>query len=181
MVVRDADLLAELGRTAGCSVHISVPTVDEDAWTALEPGTAHPLQRLRAVRTLRKAGVNAGVLMAPIVPGFTTDRRRLEATVRAVAEHDAAFLGTSILHLKDGTKSHFMGFLREHAPQLVPGYERLYPGSYAPKAYVEAVNDIVDGLRRQYSIGARAFRRGEDEGPAPPAGTAATQDTFEWG
>ena len=51
---------------------MSVPTVDEDAWRALEPGTAHPLQRLRAVRELRDAGINAGVLMAPIVPGFST-------------------------------------------------------------------------------------------------------------
>jgi hypothetical protein len=31
---------------------MSVPTVDEDAWRTLEPGTAHPLQRLRAVREL---------------------------------------------------------------------------------------------------------------------------------
>ena len=33
-------------------VYMSVPTVDEDAWRTLEPGTAHPLQRLRAVREL---------------------------------------------------------------------------------------------------------------------------------
>ena len=53
------------------TVYMSVPTVDEDAWRQLEPGTAHPLQRLRAVRALVDAGVNAGVLMAPIVPGFS--------------------------------------------------------------------------------------------------------------
>ena len=41
---------------------MSVPTVDEDAWRTLEPGTAHPLQRLRAVRELVDAGINAGVL-----------------------------------------------------------------------------------------------------------------------
>ena len=51
MIVRDMDLLAELSRVAGCTVCVSVPTVDEDAWRALEPGTAHPLQRLRAVRS----------------------------------------------------------------------------------------------------------------------------------
>ena len=62
-----------------CTVYMSVPTVDEDAWRALEPGTAHPLQRLRAVRQLRDAGVNAGVLMAPVVPGFTTQPAKLEA------------------------------------------------------------------------------------------------------
>ena len=77
---------------------MSVPSVDEDAWAALEPGTAHPLQRLRAVRQLREAGVNAGVLMAPVVPGFTTDPTKLEATVKAIADHGAAFMGLSLLH-----------------------------------------------------------------------------------
>jgi DNA repair photolyase len=56
MVVRDADLLTDIGRGAGCTVYMSVPSVDEEAWRALEPGTAHPLQRLRAVRKLRDAG-----------------------------------------------------------------------------------------------------------------------------
>ena len=48
MVLRDADLLADMGRCAGATVYMSVATVDERAWSALEPGTAHPLQRLRA-------------------------------------------------------------------------------------------------------------------------------------
>ena len=91
---------AELSRVAKCTVCLSVPTVDEETWRALEPGTAHPLQRLRAVRTLREAGVNAGVLMAPVVPGFTTQtgetrsddqslrgpRRRVRGRERALSE-----------------------------------------------------------------------------------------------
>ena len=151
-------------------------------WSALEPGTAHPLQRLRAVRALRKAGVNAGVLLAPIVPGFTTERRRLEATIRAVAEHDAAFMGSSVLYLKEGTKDHFMGFLREEFPHLVAGYERLYPGSYAPTAYVEKVKGLVNELRQRYAVGARASRMADDR--ADPAPTmepeAVAQQVFEW-
>src|SRR6476660_5567691 len=111
MIVRDIDLLLELGRRAACTVCLSVPTVDEGAWAALEPGTAHPLQRLRAVRLLRKAGVRVGVLMAPVVPGFTTQPGRLEATVKAIAEHDAAFLGFNVMHLKGGTRDHFMRFV----------------------------------------------------------------------
>jgi DNA repair photolyase len=183
MVVRDADLLAELGRRARCTVHISVPTVDEDAWAALEPGTAHPLQRLRAVRALRKAGVNAGVLMAPIVPGFTTERRRLEATIRAVAEHDAAFMGANVLYLKDGTKDHFMGFLRKEFPHLVEGYERLYPGSYAPAEYVQTVKGLVDDLRRRHAVGARASQMADDRETEPQRADGPgteTQQEFEW-
>src|SRR6185436_19546070 len=39
MIVRDRDLLLDLTRGAGCSVYISVPTVDDHAWRTLEPGT----------------------------------------------------------------------------------------------------------------------------------------------
>jgi hypothetical protein len=159
---------------------MSVPTVDDEAWAALEPGTAHPLQRLRAVRTLRQAGVNAGVLMAPVVPGFTTVRQRLEATVKAVAEHGAAFMGANLLYLKDGTKDHFMGFLRKEFPHLVAGYERLYPGAYAPKGYVSAVKNLIDVLQDRYEVRRRTSRipKQLDEEPEQPA--APDQGAFEW-
>ena len=134
---------------------MSVPTVNEDAWRALEPGTAHPLQRLRAVRTLRDAGIDAGVLMAPIVPGFTTQRSRLEATIRAIADHGAAFVGANVLYLKGGTKDHFMGFLRAEFPALVDGYERLYPGAYAPPRYAATVKALMDVLQEKYRVGRR--------------------------
>src|SRR5438105_12895273 len=50
MIVRDRDVLLDVARAAKATVYMSVPTVDEEAWRTLEPGTAHPLQRLRAVR-----------------------------------------------------------------------------------------------------------------------------------
>lgn len=155
MVVRDADLLAEIGRRYGCTVYMSVPTVDEDAWRALEPGTAHPLQRLRAVRTLRDAGVNAGVLMAPVVPGFTTQPAKLEATIKAVADHGAAFMGANVMYLKGGTKDHFMGFLAKAFPHMVDGYNRLYAGAYATSDYVTSVRGMIGMLQDRYDVGRR--------------------------
>ena len=155
MVVRDADLLADIGRRAGCTVYMSVPTVDEDAWRALEPGTAHPLQRLRAVRTLRAAGVNAGVLMAPVVPGFTTDLAKLEATIKAVADHGAAFMGANVMYLKGGTKDHFMGFLAKEFPHMVDGYNRLYAGAYARADYVTQVRGMIGVLQDRYDVDRR--------------------------
>src|SRR5262245_39272939 len=40
MIVRDIDLLKDLSARTTCRVHMSVPTVDEDAWEKLEPGVA---------------------------------------------------------------------------------------------------------------------------------------------
>ena len=179
MIVRDVDLLADLSRVAGCTVCISVPTVDEDAWRALEPGTAHPLQRLRAVRTLRDAGIHVGVLMAPVVPGFTTQTAKLGATIKAAAEHGAAFLGASVLHLKDGTRDHFMGFLARDFPHLVDSYRRLYAGAYATREYVATVRGLVDTLQRRYDFNRRDTLTPEPDEALAPA--AAEQTDFEWG
>ena len=126
MVVRDRDLLAQLSKITTCTVYMSVPTVDEDAWELLEPGTAHPLQRLRAVRELVDAGINAGVLMNPIVPGFSSSRDKLERTVKAIADHGARFVGCNVMFLEDGTRSHFMKFLEREFPSWLPRYETLY-------------------------------------------------------
>jgi DNA repair photolyase len=155
MIVRDKDLLVELSRVAACTVCLSVPTVDEDAWRALEPGTAHPLQRLRAVRTLRDAGIHAGVLMAPVVPGFTTQASKLDATIRAVADHGAAFLSANLLYLKGGTKDHFMGFLAHNYPDKIESYRRLFPGTHTSNEYAAAVRGLIDSLKERHHVSTR--------------------------
>ncbi len=152
MVVRDRDTLLDLTRSAGCTVYMSVPTVDDEAWRQLEPGTAHPVQRLRAVRDLVKAGINAGVLMAPIVPGFSSSRTKLERTVKAIAEHGARFVGCNVMHLQDGTRSHFMKFLQQEFPSMVPRYERLYVGKYPPNAYRKEIQGMVRTLQNRYGL-----------------------------
>src|SRR5689334_8681060 len=143
MVVRDRDVLQELSRAAGCTVYVSVPTVDERAWEILEPGTAPPLQRLRAVRELVDAGINAGVLMNPIVPGFSSSRAKLERTIKAIADHGARFVGCNVMFLEDGTRAHFMKFLAREFPSWVPRYEKLYAKKYAPDDYRKEIGAMV--------------------------------------
>jgi DNA repair photolyase len=153
MIVRDRDVLASFAGRARCTVYMSVPTVDEDAWRALEPGTAHPLQRLRAVRELTDAGIDAGVLMAPIVPGLSSSRRKLEQTVRAIADHGARFVGGNVMYLQEGTRTHFLQFLEREFPALVPGYGRLYAAKYPPKEYRRQIADTLRAI--QSSVGRR--------------------------
>jgi len=158
MVVRDRDVLQELSARAECRVYLSVPTVDEDAWRRLEPGTAHPLQRLRAVRELVDAGIDAGVLMAPIVPGLTSQPAKLERTVKAIADSGARSVGAMVMHLEAGTRDHFMGFLAREFPELAMKYEHLYAAKYAPKAYVQRVQEVVGMLKARYGVSATRDR-----------------------
>jgi DNA repair photolyase len=155
MIVRDKDVLSELTAGPGCSVCISVPTVDEDAWRLLEPGTASPLQRLRAVRELVDAGIHAGVLMNPIVPGITSKPALLERTVKAIADHGARFISCNVMFLEGGTRDHFMQWLAQEFPELVEGYTRLYAGKYAPAPYRKEIQAIVGTLRKKYGVNGR--------------------------
>jgi DNA repair photolyase len=159
MAVRDRDVLSDLSKRARCTVYFSVPTVDEDAWHALEPGTSHPLQRLRAVRLLVDAGVRAGVLIAPIVPGITSQPAKLERTIKAIADHGAAFMGSVVLHLKDGTRTHFFEYLAQEFPALVQKYQRLYQSrAYVPKAYAAEVRSVMELLQTRYGLKGRESR-----------------------
>jgi DNA repair photolyase len=178
MVVRDIDVLQEISRNATCTVYVSVPTVDETAWSQLEPGTAHPMQRLRAVRELNEAGVRAGVLMNPIVPGISSKPAILERTVKAIADSDAAFVGTNVMFLEGGTREHFMRWLADAYPELVEGYQQLYARKYAPTAYRKEVAQIVGMLRAKYGLSRR--EDDDDDEPPPSPERVAEQQMLQW-
>jgi DNA repair photolyase len=155
MIIRDKDVLADLTAGPGVSVYISVPTVDEAAWRLLEPGTAPPLKRLRAVRELVDAGIRAGVLMNPIVPGITSKPALMERTMKAIADHGARFVGCNVMFLEGGTRDHFMRWLAAEFPHMAEGYNSLYAGKYAPASYRKEVSNVVGLLRRKYGVNGR--------------------------
>jgi DNA repair photolyase len=156
MIVRDIDVLSELARRASLHITFSIPTVDEDVWRRTEPGTAHPRQRLRAIEKLVTAGIDVGVGMAPILPGLSDRPDRLEAVVKAARAAGATGLWAGMLHLKDGTREHFMSVLGRHWPELVPRYEQAYrQRAYLPAAYGESALKTVSRLRALHGVSDR--------------------------
>jgi DNA repair photolyase len=135
---------------------VSVGTVDQEMWRALEPGTPSPRKRLEVCRKLNEAGIPCGVLMAPIIPFLTDSPERLDATVRAIADSLATHLSPIVLHLRTGAREWYMKWLSENHPELVSRYQKLYPRSaYAPKGFQEEVTGRVQELARKYGVGER--------------------------
>ena len=153
MVVRDIDVLVEAASRAKVSVTFSVPTLDERIWRLTEPNTPPPRQRLRALTRLRAAGIEAGVGMAPILPGISDEPELMADVVKAARDAGATSIWTNVLYLRPGTREHFMGYLARDWPELVPRYERLYAGrDYLPKAEVEPVRREVAELRHRFEV-----------------------------
>jgi DNA repair photolyase len=152
MVVRDIDVLRQIAAVARCSVHMSIPSIDVAACERLEPGAAPPLQRLRAVRELADAGIDAGVLMMPLVPGITTSRRLVDRTLCAIRDAGAKFVGVNVARLDPGVRQHFLAFLERDFPHLVEGYARLYRGANPDKGYVREIQSMVKALAARYAV-----------------------------
>jgi DNA repair photolyase len=153
LIVRDAALLAEAAARADVSVTFSVPTVDEDVWRTTEPGTAPPLQRLRALRVLVDAGVRASVGMAPLLPGLSDHRSSIERVVVAAREAGACGIWANLLYLRPGTREHFLACLGRDWPELLSDYERLYARrAYLPQAETRPAKETVRLLARQHGV-----------------------------
>jgi DNA repair photolyase len=158
MIVRDKQLLAALSAIEGSSVVVSVPCSDEEVTARLEPGTSSPRQRLRAVRELLDAGVNAGVLMSPIVPGISSKPRLIEKTIADAAAAGVPIVGSNVMHLQGGTREHFTAWLSREFPHLVAGYRELYKRDYAPASYCSEVKKVVSAARTKHGPNSRDVR-----------------------
>ena len=80
----------------------------------MEPRTSHPEGRLEAIRALAAAGIPAGVLVAPVVPGLTEPE--MPAILAAAAAAGARHAGYTILRLPYAVKDLFTAWLAEHFP-----------------------------------------------------------------
>jgi len=168
MILRDVDVLQEASRRADVAVTFSIPTLDEEVWRRTEPSTAHPRQRLRAIRELVDAGIDARVGMAPILPGLSDKPELLAAVVRAAREAGATGVWANLLYLKPGTREHFLEHLARDWPEELERYEQLYANgrAYLPKEETAPIRETVARLAREHGI--RDRRRVKLEPPQEP-------------
>lgn len=115
LVTRDLELLRELARFHCVSVGISLTTLDEELRRVMEPRTSAPQRRLAAIEALAAAGVEVGVMTAPIIPGLND--HEIPALVREAARAGARWAAYTVVHLPYGLKDLFTDWLSRHYPE----------------------------------------------------------------
>jgi DNA repair photolyase len=114
MVERDIDILEEMARDRLVHVTLSITSLDPAIKRTLEPRTASPQARLRAVKKLSAAGISVGVMVAPVIPVLTD--AELEDILAACAAAGARTAGYVLLRLPHETKDLFREWLEVHEP-----------------------------------------------------------------
>jgi DNA repair photolyase len=166
MIVRDLDVLTEAARRAKVSITFSIPTLDEEVWRKTEPSTAHPRQRLRAVKELVDAGIKVGVGMAPILPGISSKPSQLAEVVKAARDAGACGVWTNLLFLRPGTREHFLESLARDWPEEHERYERLYARrAYLGAEHTKPLRATVAALAKEHGVRDRRQVRLEPEPP----------------
>jgi len=143
LILRDLDLLAEAATRTDVRANLSIGTLDPEVWRLTEPGTPPPWKRVEAVARLNEAGIECGVLVAPVLPGLSDRPEQLDAVVKACVEAGARSISPILLHLRPGVKEHYLDWLGSVRPDLLARYEALYPRSYAPKAEQDRLSAVV--------------------------------------
>ncbi|RZA33495.1 MAG: PA0069 family radical SAM protein [Lysobacteraceae bacterium] len=115
LVTRDLDLLAPLARDDLVRVHFSVTSLDNRLSAVLEPRASAPHARLRAIATLRQAGVPVGVMVAPVIPWVNDSE--LESVLEAVHAAGAQSAGYVLLRLPHEVAPLFRDWLQAHVPE----------------------------------------------------------------
>jgi len=139
-IVRDIPLLIRLQRRHRFTVYLSLISTDPDIIRIFEARSPHPAARLKALRQLTTAGVHAGLIVAPILPGITDPVASIEALAHALAAAGGHFAHPSPLRLYPALHRTFLPVVEQNFPALYPRYRRAYRGSgAAPRHYTEAV------------------------------------------
>jgi len=159
LIIRDIDVLQRIQQRNDLEVHVSLIALDSGLVRVLEARSPMPAVRLRAVTRLTQAGVNAGLIVAPVLPGISDDRERLDALFAAARAAAAHFVTASPLRLYPGIRDRFLPILAEHFPQLAERYRRAYAGrGAAPRAYAQALTQRVANLQEKYGFETRDMR-----------------------
>jgi DNA repair photolyase len=178
LVTRDIDFLSELARHQAAAVYVSITTLDTDLRKIMEPRTSPPAARLEAVRRLSQAGIHAGILMAPIIPGLTD--HEIPAVLEAAANAGAKSAGHVTLRLPFAVAPLFEKWLEMHFPdrkekvlnrlRAMRG-GKLYDSKFGERMrgegiFADQIDKLFDVARRKVGIAERggglsaaAFRR----------------------
>lgn len=139
-ILKDKELLQEMGNKHLVSVLVSITSFDEDLRRAMEPRTTTARQRLRVISELSGAGVRTGVMLGPMIPGL--NEHEMQRIMEAASGNGASFSAYTFIRLNGAIKLLFHDWLYKNFPDRADKVWHLIENGHGGK-----VNDSRWGVR----------------------------------
>lgn len=151
---RDLPQLAEASQQVHVNLAMSIAIGDKELQQSVEPGTPSTRARLETIAAARDHGFGCSVFMMPILPYLTDSTSALIPLLRDIRDAGANSVLYSPLHLREYVKPWFFAWLKKEHPDLLPRYQKLYPGktSRAPKEYRKELAARIKPLIRRFGL-----------------------------
>ena len=153
LVTRDIPLLVRLAERHEVSVNISLAALDPRLIRRIERRSPGPRARLRALSELTRAGLRAGLMLAPVLPGISDGRAALDALIGAAREAGAQWVWAAPLRMNEPTRRMFLPLVAREFPALAARYQRAYRGRMnVGRDYARALQERVGALRVKHGL-----------------------------
>lgn len=134
LVLRDIDLLQQIGNENTACVGVTITTPDDALAAKIEPYAPPSSRRFAVIRALSDAGIDAGVLLMPVLPFITDDGAALLQLVRMARDAGAKWIypgGDFCVTLRQNQRVYFL----DRADAAFPGMKSRYIAAYGDAAY----------------------------------------------
>jgi DNA repair photolyase len=162
LILRDLDILGEMGRTGLARAAVSITTLDRRLARSMEPRAATPERRIEAVRQLSAAGVPTAVMFAPSIPALND--HEMEAVLERAAGAGARTAGYVALRLPLEIRELFEEWLAtdhpDRAKRVMSMVRQMRGGAAYNSAWgsrMTGQGPVADAMRQRFDIARRRF------------------------
>jgi DNA repair photolyase len=162
MVEEDIETIERINTRRKAIVSFSFSSINDTISKIFEPGVPLPGKRLQTIKRLKEAGIACGIYLMPVIPYITDTKDEIERVVQIAKGIGVDFIVFSGMTLKQGRQqAYFLRVLKEHYPELVTDYSKLYPGNkygIADGRYYRDINLVFTDIARKYRMPQRMPR-----------------------
>ncbi|MBP3840301.1 MAG: PA0069 family radical SAM protein [Chryseobacterium sp.] len=162
LVLRDLDILKPLAEQNLVSVSFSIPTINEEIRRKMEPRTSSVKNKLKAIEILSEHKIPVGVMVAPVIPGLTSDESL--TILKTVAEAGAQKFGYVLVRLNDTVEPVFINWINANFPnraeKVLNLIRSMRGGKLGDKRFHERYKgegNIAEMIHDTFALGRRKF------------------------
>lgn len=162
LIVRDFDLLEQIGQDTWCTAAFTVTTLDPDLAPFLEPFAASPHDRLECLAQGVKQcpHVHFGINLMPIIPLLEDNFENLEQIIAQTAAAGGEYVLAAVgVTLRDSQGEFFLHKLAEKFPALYTQFLQQFGSQcHLNDAYSHTIFSQIEQLCQKYHLSLRIPR-----------------------